>query len=284
MRENPRTILRCNHGSLISLGCNAPCWFDVWALWLSKHWDKQLQLPRLVYEEVPVRLLQHDANERLFTYCQPGCRFWPELGARDKVGLRSTHSPCLTCAHFPTVLTFIHQVVVSSRTGFPVDSMGTVTMTIPVNWICQTEPSDVGNLTTPPLPSSSPGPGCDSMDISPLPHKAPFTSSFEIQLQSPTPELTSADSSILSLPSPPLDALPEPTKLTFPLEYVGEHLLPESLADQGTDEENPHSSDQASLEQKASPPAVYHRNLPRRVVCLLSDSAMASRSCLRPLQ
>ncbi|KAL8652412.1 MAG: hypothetical protein Q9210_002696 [Variospora velana] len=40
--------------------------------------------------------------------------------------------------------------------------------------------------TTPPLPSSSPGP----MDISPLPHKAPYQVTTQVQLQSPTPEAT----------------------------------------------------------------------------------------------
>ncbi|KAL8955972.1 MAG: hypothetical protein Q9193_006359 [Seirophora villosa] len=41
-------------------------------------------------------------------------------------------------------------------------------------------------VTTPPLPSSSPGP----MDISPLPHKAPYQVTTQVQLQSPTPEAT----------------------------------------------------------------------------------------------
>lgn len=45
-------------------------------------------------------------------------------------------------------------------------------------------------LRTPPLPSSSPGPGNDSMDMSPLPHKAPFTMATRIYLTSPTPEAT----------------------------------------------------------------------------------------------
>ncbi|KAI4146963.1 MAG: hypothetical protein L6R39_003275 [Caloplaca ligustica] len=45
-------------------------------------------------------------------------------------------------------------------------------------------------VTTPPLPSSSPGPGNDSMDMSPLPHKAPYQVITRVQLQSPTPEAT----------------------------------------------------------------------------------------------
>ncbi|KAK4948677.1 m-phase inducer phosphatase [Elasticomyces elasticus] len=57
-------------------------------------------------------------------------------------------------------------------------------------------------LTTPPIPSSSPGTQ-ESMDIdvSPLPHKAPFCA-VEIQLQSPTPESTPLESPALSVPSP----------------------------------------------------------------------------------
>ncbi|KAL8675072.1 MAG: hypothetical protein Q9168_000555 [Polycauliona sp. 1 TL-2023] len=45
-------------------------------------------------------------------------------------------------------------------------------------------------LTTPPPPSSSPGPGNDSMEISPLPHKAPYQVTTRILRQSPTPETT----------------------------------------------------------------------------------------------
>lgn len=82
---------------------------------------------------------------------------------------------------------------------------------------------NTGDFTTPPLPSSSPGPSSDSMDIipsSPLPHKPAYGSAFEIQLQSPTPELTPVDSSSLSVPSPPLDTPLEPVKLSLPQECV----------------------------------------------------------------
>ncbi|KAH0536325.1 hypothetical protein FGG08_006798 [Glutinoglossum americanum] len=63
--------------------------------------------------------------------------------------------------------------------------------------------------TTPPLPSSSPGPGNDSMDMSPLPHKAPF-STFRVEIESPTPEVSPMDMSMdmsSPLPSSPLDGL-----------------------------------------------------------------------------
>ena len=58
------------------------------------------------------------------------------------------------------------------------------------------------------------------MEISPLPHKAPFGATFETQLQSPTPELTPADTSILSIPSPPLDSPMQDLRLSLPQEYV----------------------------------------------------------------
>jgi hypothetical protein len=56
------------------------------------------------------------------------------------------------------------------------------------------------------------------MDISPLPHKQPFNP-VEIELQSPTPELTPADSSMMMAPSPieaPTFQFPQ---LTLPQEY-----------------------------------------------------------------
>ncbi|KZF22431.1 putative cell cycle control protein tyrosine phosphatase Mih1 [Xylona heveae TC161] len=46
-------------------------------------------------------------------------------------------------------------------------------------------------MTTPPIPSSSPGPGNDIMDISPLPHKPAFAVT-QIELRSPTPETSPA--------------------------------------------------------------------------------------------
>lgn len=61
----------------------------------------------------------------------------------------------------------------------------------------------IEQVTTPPLPSSSPGPGNDSMEISPLPHKAPFIATQIVA--SPTREAAHIDDLISSLPkvSPP---------------------------------------------------------------------------------
>jgi hypothetical protein len=45
-------------------------------------------------------------------------------------------------------------------------------------------PTQWEGVTTPPIPSSSPAYGADSMDISPLPHKVPF-SLIQSKLDSP---------------------------------------------------------------------------------------------------
>ncbi|RAR05045.1 m-phase inducer phosphatase [Stemphylium lycopersici] len=71
-------------------------------------------------------------------------------------------------------------------------------------------------VTTPPIPSSSPGFAPDSMDISPLPHKAPysFTNNRSLPLPSPSPDVTpGTDSDMMSpcgeLSTPP--AYPTPS-------------------------------------------------------------------------
>ncbi|KAF4983765.1 hypothetical protein FZEAL_888 [Fusarium zealandicum] len=55
-------------------------------------------------------------------------------------------------------------------------------------------------VTTPPLPSSSPAPLTELMEVSPLPHKAPFFTQFEIT--SPTPGCTPATEDEMMLDSP----------------------------------------------------------------------------------
>ncbi|KAF2822800.1 Rhodanese-like protein [Ophiobolus disseminans] len=71
-------------------------------------------------------------------------------------------------------------------------------------------------VTTPPIPSSSPCFVPDSMDISPLPHKAPFSFLTErpVPLPSPSPEVTpSTDDDMLS----PCDDLPTPPHFPAPM-------------------------------------------------------------------
>ena len=59
-----------------------------------------------------------------------------------------------------------------------------------------------------------------------LPHKAPFHV-VELELQSPTPELTPVDASMLSIPSPPSsDSLLDPPQLTLPTEKKKGPLRP----------------------------------------------------------
>lgn len=58
-------------------------------------------------------------------------------------------------------------------------------------------------MTTPPLPSSSPAPAMDVMEMSPLPHKPAFFVTAEIEIQSPTPVGSPMESPMVSpLPSP----------------------------------------------------------------------------------
>ncbi|KAB5580186.1 hypothetical protein GE09DRAFT_429028 [Coniochaeta sp. 2T2.1] len=76
-------------------------------------------------------------------------------------------------------------------------------------------------VTTPPLPaSSSPVAMNESMDISPLPHKAPFFSVAQVEIQSPTPAQSPADDMMMESPGlrpaflePPKPVVPERKKL-----------------------------------------------------------------------
>ncbi|KAI9808921.1 MAG: cell division cycle- protein [Pycnora praestabilis] len=84
------------------------------------------------------------------------------------------------------------------------------------------------NVTTPPLPSSSPGPGNDSMDISPLPHKIPFTIITHADMESP--EVSPTDTSLLPSPMPLLTQSIEPSKTNPLIERKKNALLRPSLS------------------------------------------------------
>lgn len=60
------------------------------------------------------------------------------------------------------------------------------------------------------------------MDISPLPHKAPFAVSIELQLQSPSPEATPSETVSTYVPPPQSDSPFEPSRLQLPNESVFE--------------------------------------------------------------
>lgn len=55
-------------------------------------------------------------------------------------------------------------------------------------------------VTTPPLPSSSPAPAVEHMELSPLPHKTPFFA--QVEIESPTPGSTPSDDQDMVLDSP----------------------------------------------------------------------------------
>ena len=76
----------------------------------------------------------------------------------------------------------------------------------------------IESVRTPPIPSSSPGPGNDSMDLSPLPHKAPFAMAARIYLTSPTPEATPTEEARSDLPSVEQETPEDPSGHVMPLE------------------------------------------------------------------
>ncbi|KAL8830986.1 MAG: hypothetical protein Q9191_001135 [Dirinaria sp. TL-2023a] len=63
---------------------------------------------------------------------------------------------------------------------------------------------DRASSTTPPIPSSSPGPGNDPMDISPLPHKAPFIPRTTITTLGGTGGLSATDERLAEANKPSL--------------------------------------------------------------------------------
>ncbi|KAI9710489.1 MAG: cell division cycle- protein [Bogoriella megaspora] len=72
--------------------------------------------------------------------------------------------------------------------------------------------------TTPPIQSSSPGYAPESMDISPLPHKVPFSLITEVAVASPSPEATPTDEDMLSPGEPISQPQPEALKPLQPSE------------------------------------------------------------------
>lgn len=80
------------------------------------------------------------------------------------------------------------------------------------------------SVTTPPLPSSSPGPLNEMMDISPLPHKQPYFA----QIESPTPGHTPTEE--IAMPSsPPRPAFLEAPKPSYGAERRRNTLIRPSL-------------------------------------------------------
>lgn len=112
------------------------------------------------------------------------------------------------------------------------------TTTPPIRW---------EGITTPPILSSSPGYGNESMDISPLPHKAPFSLVAKITIESPTPATTPLDEDMMAVcpePSNTMLEVPKPLNgaeydlkqqsltgsLWLTLEQTQEAFIPSTLA------------------------------------------------------
>ncbi|KUJ18679.1 Rhodanese-like protein [Mollisia scopiformis] len=83
------------------------------------------------------------------------------------------------------------------------------------------------SVTTPPLPSSSPGPLNEMMDISPLPHKQPFFA--QIDIQSPTPGHTPTEEIVMPS-SPPRPAFLEAPKPSYGAERRKSTLIRPTLS------------------------------------------------------
>ncbi|ORY11818.1 hypothetical protein BCR34DRAFT_483586 [Clohesyomyces aquaticus] len=113
----------------------------------------------------------------------------------------------------------------TSNLFHPLDNRGTTTPTPLVRW---------EGVTTPPIPSSSPSFAPDSMDISPLPHKAPFSFLAERCIPSPSPETTPTSEEDMMSPCevapPTLPTLPEPERPRSAIERRKSILSRPSLA------------------------------------------------------
>lgn len=69
-------------------------------------------------------------------------------------------------------------------------------------------------VTTPPLPSSSPAPLIEHMEVSPLPHKTPF--SYQMEVNSPPTSTPCLEDMMLDSPAPiPRQSLDLPKPPSF---------------------------------------------------------------------
>ncbi|KAK2743297.1 cell division cycle- protein [Onygenales sp. PD_40] len=83
-------------------------------------------------------------------------------------------------------------------------------------------------MTTPPLPSSSPALSVDMMDMSPLPHKIPYSHNADMDLESPTADMSMAKPNIY-IPSPLQDSPMEAPRPNGQLERKRAAFLRPSL-------------------------------------------------------
>lgn len=144
-------------------------------------------------------LLQSEAGQRIFTHHDSSSRPIPKLPYRSEVDLRH-YSPTVT---FNSLTSASPPIATPRRSLFPQGLFNIREC-----------------VTTPPIPSS-PSFGNDYMDISPLPHKAPFAVN-QFQLTVPKPEASLNDEVTSSVPKVGQEALSEAH--WHPVESVYQHL------------------------------------------------------------
>lgn len=104
----------------------------------------------------------------------------PMRGSSPTTSLAADMSSNLCVDQSPQLVTPRRSLFTTNVSRVP-DIQAEGIITPPIRW---------EGVTTPPIPSSSPNFVPDSMDISPLPHKAPFSFMVEQPLPSPTPDTT----------------------------------------------------------------------------------------------
>lgn len=122
-------------------------------------------------------LLQSEASQRIFTHHDSSGRPFPKLPYRSEVGLRQY----LPIIMFNSLISRSPPLATPRRSLFPQGLFNIREC-----------------VTTPPIPSS-PSYGNEYMDISPLPHKAPFAAT-QLQFTALKPEATLNDEVISSAP------------------------------------------------------------------------------------
>lgn len=173
--------LDLSNGAIIAFGCNAALCPAVWSMGLpdgfaliceSPGWEvwgtSHLWLEGLC--RAFGELFQSEASQRIFTHHDSSSRPIPKFPHRSEVGLRH-YLPIFTS----NSLIYISPPIVTPRRSLFAQGLFNTRECV----------------TTPPIPSS-PSYGNEYMDISPLPHKAPFAAT-QLQFTAPKPEATLDD-------------------------------------------------------------------------------------------
>ena len=178
---------------------------------------RQLQFQGPEYDCSSYGLLQLEANPRLLTHHESCSRSLTELPHRSKVSIRlgfilamSYTDSIQSAATYTSAVSLLAEFIwYNQRAGYVDATPDRKNMVTNERIEC---------VKTPPIPSSSPGPGNDSMDMSPLPHKPSFAMATRIYLTSPTPEVTPPEEAKLELHSAVHEALTDAS---------GQAVLPE---------------------------------------------------------